>query len=297
MDINDIEIFLAIIRTRSISKAAEAMSLSQSTISHRLKALENSLDMSLLERHRGRKDVRLTPEGEGFIEIAKKWVTLHEETYRLKEGTPRLHFTVAGVDSVNYYIFPPLFQRLIHNNPPLELNIRTHHTVEIFAMLETGEVDIGFVNHTAQCAAVEATPILDERFYVLRLKGGDSSPEPVHPKDLDPTKELLHDWFPAYQAWHDFWWSPDKQSVARFNVPCLLQGFFTDENVWAIVPESVARRLTATNPLQAHEILSPPPNRTVYCVTNKYTRSYHSVSMQIFRRNLEDFLQDMLNNH
>jgi DNA-binding transcriptional LysR family regulator len=292
MNIHDIEIFLAIIRTRSISKAAEARFLSQSTISHRLKALESSLGIILLERHRGRTNIKLTPEGETFVGIARKWVTLHEETYKLKGETTRLRLAVAGVDSAIYYIFPPLFRRLLHNDPPLELDIRSHHSVEIHSLLERGAVDIGFVNHDARSASIVAEPIIEERFRVLRLKSGNTLLEPVHPEDLDPSKELLHAWFPAYQAWHDFWWDPDKQAVARFNVPSLLQGFFDDEKVWAIVPESVARVLTAANTLQAHEILSPPPNRVVYCVTNKYTRS-NSVAMQIFRRHMEAFLQDL----
>ncbi len=295
MNIHDIEIFLAIIRERSISKAAETLSLSQSTISHRLRSLENSLGITLLERYRGRKDINLTPEGDVFVGLARKWLSLHEETHKLMEGAPRLRLTVGGVDSVNYYIFPPLFRRLIHNDPPLEMNITTHHSTEIYALLEKGAVDIGFVNHDARCPGIEAVPVLRERFLVIRLKSGVGPPSPIRPQDLDPAKELLHAWFPEYQAWHDFWWSPDKPAVARFNVASMLLSFFDDERVWAIVPASVARVLAAAGPLQAHEILDPPPDRVVYCITSKYVRAYTSAAMQIFRQHMDAFLLELQN--
>ena len=40
MDLTDVEMFLSIVSTKSISKSAEALFLSQPTMSHRLKLLE-----------------------------------------------------------------------------------------------------------------------------------------------------------------------------------------------------------------------------------------------------------------
>ena len=40
MDLTDVEMFLTIVNTKSISKTAETLFLSQPTISHRLKVLE-----------------------------------------------------------------------------------------------------------------------------------------------------------------------------------------------------------------------------------------------------------------
>ena len=42
MDLADIEMFLSIVSTKSISKTADALFLSQPTVSHRLKLLESS---------------------------------------------------------------------------------------------------------------------------------------------------------------------------------------------------------------------------------------------------------------
>lgn len=53
MDLTDVEMFLTIVNTKSISKTAETLFLSQPTISHRLKTLEKELDSPSLSAARG----------------------------------------------------------------------------------------------------------------------------------------------------------------------------------------------------------------------------------------------------
>ncbi len=53
MEYKDIETFLGIVRTRSITKTAEIMFLSQSTISNRLRHLEDELGCCLIQRAKG----------------------------------------------------------------------------------------------------------------------------------------------------------------------------------------------------------------------------------------------------
>lgn len=76
MNIDHIESFLYVIEHKSIHKAAQALFLTQPTISARIKALEGNLGTQLFTRH-GRS-LQLTAQGESFIPYAKKIV----ETYR-----------------------------------------------------------------------------------------------------------------------------------------------------------------------------------------------------------------------
>ena len=85
MNISHIETFLAIIETRSFSKAAKRLHVTQSTISHRLASLENELNLQLVVRDQGISVVELTPKGEELIPIAQRWVTLWKETQQLHE--------------------------------------------------------------------------------------------------------------------------------------------------------------------------------------------------------------------
>ena len=72
MDLENIEVFLEIARTRSISGAAKNLFISQSAVSYRLKMLEDELDCKLIERGRGQNQSRLTKEGEAFLPLAER---------------------------------------------------------------------------------------------------------------------------------------------------------------------------------------------------------------------------------
>ncbi len=62
MNLAEIETFLTIVNTKSITKTADLLFLSQPTVSHRLTTLENELGFSLVIRNKGHK-VELTPKG------------------------------------------------------------------------------------------------------------------------------------------------------------------------------------------------------------------------------------------
>ncbi|MEH7178903.1 LysR family transcriptional regulator [Neobacillus vireti] len=70
--------------SQSITKAAEMLYLSHSTISHRLKSLEKELETTLIIRGNGQRTIYLTPKGEEFVQIARKWAALWRDTQQFK---------------------------------------------------------------------------------------------------------------------------------------------------------------------------------------------------------------------
>ena len=67
MNFSEIETFLMIVQTKNITKTSENLYLSQPTVSHRLKSLEDELNTKLVVRKKGHKTIELTPKGEEFI--------------------------------------------------------------------------------------------------------------------------------------------------------------------------------------------------------------------------------------
>ena len=86
----DVSTFLAIVETRSISKAAEKLFLSQAAVSQRLKSLESEVGVTLIERRKGFKNIELTHYGNQFIDIAERWASLCQETEELKNKSGRM---------------------------------------------------------------------------------------------------------------------------------------------------------------------------------------------------------------
>ena len=67
-----IEAFLAVVRTGSLSGAAQSLYITQPAVSRHLRALERELDCTLLLRQRGRRQVELTEQGRDFVRVAEK---------------------------------------------------------------------------------------------------------------------------------------------------------------------------------------------------------------------------------
>ena len=112
MDYRDIEIFLEISRTHNITKAAENLFLSQTSVSHRLKRLEAELGAPLITRQRGMRSLEFTPRGEAFIPLAKRWMDLYKEVEICING-PEMTLSIGAIHSVNPGFLYPLIQRMI----------------------------------------------------------------------------------------------------------------------------------------------------------------------------------------
>ncbi|MEI8146149.1 MAG: LysR substrate-binding domain-containing protein [Alphaproteobacteria bacterium] len=77
LDIDLVRTFVTIAETKSFTRAAERLLRNQSTISLQIKRLEEALGRQLMER--SPRAVRLTPEGETFIEDARRLIAMNDE--------------------------------------------------------------------------------------------------------------------------------------------------------------------------------------------------------------------------
>ena len=93
MNLAEIETFLTIVNTKSITRTADL--LSQPTVSHRLTSLENELGFPLVIRQKGHKQVELTAKGTDFIILAERWMSLWKETMELQRR-PSLNITLIS---------------------------------------------------------------------------------------------------------------------------------------------------------------------------------------------------------
>ena len=105
MNLAEIETFLTIVNTKSITRTADLLFLSQPTVSHRLTSLENELGFPLVIRQKGHKQVELTAKGTDFIILAERWMSLWKETMELQRNQDSLLLTIGCTDSLNVAVF------------------------------------------------------------------------------------------------------------------------------------------------------------------------------------------------
>jgi DNA-binding transcriptional LysR family regulator len=293
MNLPEIEAFLAIVDTQSITKAAEMLYLSQSTISHRLKSLEKELETILIVRGNGQRTIYLTPKGEEFIPIARKWMALWRSTQLFKTEEILPSITIGSADSLNLYIFSYLYNQILNDKVPLKLQIKTHQCSTNYMLLENREIDIGFSITQFRYKNIITTPLFSEPMFLVCRSNNNMKAGAIHPSDLDPKKELFVTWGTEYQRWHDYWWNPAVSPYISINAPSFIFNFMNNNDCWAIMPISIAKIFEKMNNFEVHSIIEPPPNRICYKLTNRDRSPENSKSIELFEENLKNFLSNI----
>ena len=81
----DIETFWAVVQHGTMTAAAEALYITQPTLSMRIRALEERVGTPLFERSKGQRHITLTAAGQKFLTLAQRWQQLLSETETLAE--------------------------------------------------------------------------------------------------------------------------------------------------------------------------------------------------------------------
>lgn len=233
-----IETFLAIVRIRNLSKAAESLNITQSTISHRLKILEEELGFKLIYRNKGIREVSLTAMGEEFIPLAERWFSLSGDIKHFRQKCPKQSLIIGAVTSVNTYLLSPFYHQLTEHTPSIDLKIRTLHSTELYELVEHKEIDIGFTLLERYIPNINVSPFFHEPMVVVRLGYSDTI-DTIHPSELKSESELFINWNPTYSNWHDKWWNA-ATSCIHLDTAQLIPSLMNNVNQWAIVPLTTA---------------------------------------------------------
>jgi DNA-binding transcriptional LysR family regulator len=141
-NLNDIALFIAVVKAKSFRKAAETLDMPTSTLSRRISHLEKSIGIRLL--YRTTRQVELTELGLGYFTRCQHIIELaqsaHEElTREAKSVSGLLRLSMVEEYAVDY-IIPHLVEfRRIHPDIRFEIDINTRR-----ANLVSDSVDIAF---------------------------------------------------------------------------------------------------------------------------------------------------------
>src|SRR3974390_1579036 len=126
--LQQVEGFLEVARRGSVSRAAEALFITQPTLTARLHGLERELGARLFVR---------TPRGMRLTEAGHAWVPFAERAMRaLGEGRDALeqvmtasagHLVLASAPAVSTYVLPGLLERFAAAPPRVAGSVRTAH--------------------------------------------------------------------------------------------------------------------------------------------------------------------------
>jgi DNA-binding transcriptional LysR family regulator len=130
-------------RTKSISKAARKMGLSQPSVSLQIKALERELRTTLFSRRGPR--IELTDDGQRLFELARPLVDaidqLDEDFASQRDSAQRGTVNIAAGGSTLQYLLPPFVAKFTHEYPHVDVRLHNVTGKAGLALLREGEVD------------------------------------------------------------------------------------------------------------------------------------------------------------
>src|SRR5207245_546945 len=150
-----------------VSRAAEAMFVTQPTLTARLHALERELGEPLFARTR--RGMRLTDAGRAFLPYAERAMRAVRDgrqalTDARSASAGRL--VLGAAPAVSPYVLPALLQRFAAAYPRIEVAVRTGHSEDVLQMLLREEVQLAMVR-TMRHPDIESIPLYEEALVLV----------------------------------------------------------------------------------------------------------------------------------
>lgn len=212
MDERDWIILLKIYEEKSITRAAEALFISQPALTSRLQYIEERFKTQIVVR--GKKGLHFTHEGEFLVSCAKEMV----QKLHLIEGTIQtIRNEVKGTLKIGASILffrhnlPNLIKQFLVLYPSVDFKITTNFSKNIVDSVNDSEIDIGFVRGDYEWLG-EQNLLFEEDMYIVsrqefKLKDLPSMPRIDYKSNNKSMRDSLDKW------WKDNYFSPPSVAV------------------------------------------------------------------------------------
>jgi len=143
-DIDCLRSFMVVADTMSVSRAAESIGRSQSTVSQQIAKLEAQIGKSLLSRRKGRV-INLTSEGSKLVQYARRILQLNDEAYASMSDDVLSGFVRLGVplDFLGRD-FTSWLARFKNRHPMVGLEVEANQSENLMKRSARGEFDLAF---------------------------------------------------------------------------------------------------------------------------------------------------------
>ena len=181
--LHQLKVFLTVAQVRSVTKAAEALHLTQPAVSIQLKKLQEQFDLPLIEVI-GRK-VHITEFGK---EIALASERILQEVQEIKNKTLAYKGALVGqlnvsVVSTGKYVMPYFMADFLKKYPEVELKMDVTNKTRVVESLEKNEVDFALVSVLPKHLQVLRIELMKNELYLVTKHEEEGEPL-AKPKDL-----------------------------------------------------------------------------------------------------------------
>lgn len=168
-----VETFLDLTKTLNFNLTADRLNVSQSTVSSRIRVLEDQMGASLFTR--GRSGAKLTPAGERFQahahELYNAWARAMRDVGDAEGFEASLYISaqLSLVSSVFYNLIEAFDERM----PKLFLKLEADYSEQIMRDLSAGEIDIGILFSPTWSPDIYIEPLSSFSFRMVSTESSD----------------------------------------------------------------------------------------------------------------------------
>jgi len=205
MDVNQLEVLIAVAEGKSFSRAAEALHRTQPAVSQAIRRLEAELGETLFDR--SSRDGTLTPAGRVVLDHARHILNIrHSAHAAIKElkDLKRGKLTLSANEYTVMYLLPviTLFRK---RHPDLKIEVKRSLASRIPSEILDRGVEIGVVSYKPDDPQIASIPVLTDELSLIVPTG-----HPLSRKQVVSVRELGAESFIAHNVP-----SPYRERVVR----------------------------------------------------------------------------------
>jgi DNA-binding transcriptional LysR family regulator len=172
MEMTQLRTFRAVAETLNFTRAAERLNLTQSAVSHQIKALEEELGEPLFIR--AKRGVKLSQAGKIALEYVQRILDDSEalrERISGRERKPVGRVRVAAATQAFVHLFAPLFESFMDSHHGIDLSFRTTvSTEQTVADILNGAADVGFASLAVYSPNLQVTKLFEDELSLIVSK-------------------------------------------------------------------------------------------------------------------------------
>ncbi|MHC0038463.1 selenium metabolism-associated LysR family transcriptional regulator [Pseudoneobacillus sp. C159] len=274
MDLHQLYVFTKVVEHKSFSKAAEAIFLSQSTVSTHIQSLEKLLNVNLFDRI-GRESV-LTPYGERLYHWALKLLFLKDQAlldinHEATDFYGEIRMCASTVPG--QFLVPKMVKQFRETYPNAKFHISQAPSKIVSEKVLDGTVDLGIIGEKYENDKLEYFPLFKER---LVLISSDAFPfnGPVRLESIIDYPLIMRNSDSGTNSIMERFFKKKRIPLDKLNViaytdcsQSLIQ--FVKEGIGVAIISEIAARGVKTNQLHIHPLADFSEERYFYLVIHK----------------------------
>jgi len=169
MELSQLRTFREVAEALSFTRASQKLNLTQSAVSHQIKALERELGEPLFVR--AKRGVKLSEAGRLALDYAGRILEEADALRELisgREHEPRGRVRAAAATQAFVHLFANLFESFMREHEQIELSFRTTASTEqTVADILGGAAEVGFASLPVYSPALQVTELFEDELVLV----------------------------------------------------------------------------------------------------------------------------------